>query len=158
MLRTARLFLVTCLTTCLVTVPWNDALASERGNSVAEAWQSQSAVDGSRNGDAQAALAGLANGTGNGTIWRAALGLVPSQSPSLMRAAQTVASTNEPKLLLGVIAGALVVGGVALLAYGMTSSCKGSHPTDNACDRSTVLGAVGLSGGTVMLVVWALSK
>lgn len=166
MLRTAHLLLVTRLTTCFITAPWNDALASERRNVTTEASQPRSSLAGSISGGVQVAREGVTNGlsavhdadSSNGEIWGAALGLVPSESRLLMRASQSVASTNESKLLLGVIAGALVVTGVAMLAYGTTSSCKGSHPTDSTCDRFTVLGAVGLSGGTVMLVVWALSK
>jgi hypothetical protein len=77
---------------------------------------------------------------------------------ALAAARQNVASTNEPKLLLGIISAALVVSGVGLLAYGTTSSCQRSNPTGNVCDRATVMGAIGLSSGTVMLVVWALSK
>jgi hypothetical protein len=84
---------------------------------------------------------------------------VPSQYAMQSRGRQSVATTNEPKLLLGIAAGALIVTGVALLAYGATASCKGSDgATTSSCDKKTVIGAMGLSGGTVMLVVWALSK
>ena len=156
MFRTDRLFLVTCLTTALMAAPWNEAFAGERETSTT----------------AQAPVAGLASsktsvtfGAGpstdatgtDGKIWNTALGLVPAEA-RLMRARQSVAQTNEPKLLLGVIAGAAIVAGVAMLAYGATSSCKSKHKTDNPCDRYTVTGAMALSGGVVTLVVWALSK
>jgi hypothetical protein len=71
---------------------------------------------------------------------------------------QNVASTNEPNFLIGVVAAGLVIGGVALLAYSTTQSCRKSHPTDNTCDRDKVLGALGISGGSLVLVMWALSK
>ena len=175
MFKTARVLAVTCLTTCLITVPWRDALASERANVAAPGPRSVAVVGDSIGGVAAAAaedggagreeealvlhrLTTLSMADRQGEIARTALELVPSDARLLMRARQNVASTNEPKLLLGVIAGALIVTGVALLAYGTTSSCKGNNPTDSTCDRNTVIGAVGLSGGTVMLVVWALSK
>jgi hypothetical protein len=60
---------------------------------------------------------------------------------------QSVASTNESKLLLGLIAGTAIVAGVTMVAYGKTPSCKGSFGNTTAtCDRIAVLGAVGLGG------------
>ena len=91
----------------------------------------------------------------NGKIWKSAMALVPSESRGVLK--QTVASTNESKLLLGSLAGAAIVAGVALVAYGATSSCKSAHGNPT-CDRNAVIGAMGLSGGTATLVVWALSK
>lgn len=147
MLRTARLLMVTCLTTCLIAVPWDDALAQAAPEGVTRVA-----------GEATLALGGLSTvsdaDAGDRSIRRAARALVPSQSPRFMRAAQTVASTNKPNLILGVVSAALVVGGVALLAYGTTDSCKRT----NTCDRSKVVGAVGAAGGSVILVVWALSR
>lgn len=143
MLSTARLLLVPWLTTCLITTAWNDVYASERGQAKREDVGSSAARDA---------------GDGDGTIWRAALELVPSQSPSLVRTRQTVASTNEPNFLVGIAAAAAVVGGVAMLAYGTTQSCQRNHPTGSTCDRTKVLGAVAMAGGSVTLIVWALSR
>lgn len=134
MFGTIRLFVVTCLTTALISLSCGDAFAGQRGTLPAPE-------------TTQAAL-------GSGRIWRSALALVPGESRVLK---QTVATTTESKLLLGSLAGAAIVAGVALAAYGATSSCKGAHGND-ACDRNTVLGSLALSGGAVTLVVWALSK
>lgn len=89
-----------------------------------------------------------------GPIWRSAMALVPGESRVLK---QAVASTTESKLLVGTLTGAAIVAGVALVAYGATSSCKGAHGA-SACDRNAVIGALSLSGGTVALVIWSLSK
>jgi hypothetical protein len=132
--RNIRVFVVTALTIALISLSCGDAFAGERDTVTSEPTTA-------------AAL-------GNGKIWRSALALVPSESRVLN---QTLARTNEPKLLLGSLAGAAVVAGVALLAYGATSSCKSGHGND-VCDRNAVLGAMALSGGTVTLVVWSLSK
>ncbi len=94
-------------------------------------------------------------GAPDGKIWSSALALVPRESRGVLK--QTVASTNESKLLLGSLAGAAVVAGVALAAYGATSSCKSAHG-NTACDRTTVLGAIGMSGGMATLLIWKLSK
>lgn len=159
MWRTARVLPVTCVITCLTAIPWNNALASERQDSTPSESRSQPLDDLTR-GDGQLAPEGATKGVREASLVLGGVFTVSDAERShlLTRTSQSVASTNEPKLLLGVIAGALIVTGVAMLAYGTTSSCKGSHPTDNTCDRNTVLGAIGLSGGTVMLVVWALSK
>jgi hypothetical protein len=90
----------------------------------------------------------------SGKIWRSAFGTTPGQSYQVSR--QAVASTNQHNFLLGATAAALVIGGVGLIAYSTTPSCKEGRPT--ACDRDKVLGAIGISGGTIMLVLWALSK
>ena len=159
MLRSVRACLVTCLTTALISAPWNDAFAGERETSTTDV-QAQSPVAGLTSSKTfvtfGAGTATEATGT-DGEIWNTALGLVPAEA-RLMRARQSVAQTNEPKLLLGVIAGGAIIAGVAMLAYGATSSCKSKHETDSPCDRYAVLGAMALSGGTVTLVVWALSK
>ncbi len=171
MLRATRLLLVTSLTTALITIPWNDAIAGERANGIREAAQSQ-APDASANDDAPAvpepvtsgapessvdlvrlpALSGTA--VRSETIWRTTFGALPGQSPRVLR--QAVASTNQHNFLLGATAAALVIGGVGLIAYSTTPSCKEGRPT--ACDRDKVLGAIGISGGTILLVLWALSK
>ena len=143
MFRIDRRLLVTCIVASLIGIPWHPAHASEPSP----------AGDGT-SGEAQVVPAAITEGQ----IWSTAYELVATESRLLTRASQSVATTNEPKLLLGVIAGALVVSGVAMLAYGNTSSCKANHPTDSFCDRSMVLGAVGLSSGVVMLTVWALSR
>jgi hypothetical protein len=73
--------------------------------------------------------------------------------------AQTVAVGNEPKLLLGAAAGAAVVFGVAMIAYGATSTCKGLHGENTGtCDKKVVIGALSLSAGATTFVVWALSR
>lgn len=171
MFRTVRALPVTCLITSLVTTPWTHAIAAEQ--QVFTPVPQAERIDGLAMTHDRAAE-GLTTSTPDGTlarlstwsepsgvdgsIWRTAAGSMSNQSHLLSRSRQSVATTNEPKLLLGAIAGTLIVAGVAMLAYGATSACKGSHPNDTTCDRNTVLGAVGLSGGTVMLVVWALSK
>lgn len=101
------------------------------------------------------AFAGEGDSVPTGTIWNSAVALLPGTSRGVMR--QTVASTNESKLLLGTLTGAAIVAGVALVAYGATSSCKGAHG-DSTCDRNAVIGAMAFSGGVATLVLWALSK
>jgi glucose uptake protein GlcU len=71
---------------------------------------------------------------------------------------QAVASTSQHNFILGTTATVLIVGGVALIAYSTTPSCKQNQPVNSRCDRDKVLGAIGIAGGTVMLVLWALSK
>ena len=135
MFRNTRVFVVTCLTTALISLSCGDAFAAEP-DTLPTADQPQVALT-------------------NGTIWKSAMALVPSESRGVLK--QTVASTNESKLLLGSMAGAAIVAGVALVAYGATSSCKSAHG-NSACDRNAVLGAMGLSGGVATLVLWSLSK
>ena len=136
MFRTIRVFVVTCLTTALISLSCGDAFAGER--------------DTLPTADRPQAVA-----LSNGKIWNSALALVPSESRGVLK--QTVASTNESKLLLGSLAGAAIVAGVALVAYGATSSCKSAHG-NSTCDRNAVFGALGLSGGVATLVLWSLSK
>jgi hypothetical protein len=128
-----RSLVVTCLTTALISLSCGDAFAGDRTTLPEPA--------------PAAAL-------GSGTIWSSALALVPSESRVMK---QTLARTNEPKLLLGSLAGAAIVAGVALVAYGATSSCKAGHG-NAACDRNAVLGAMSLSAGSVTLLMWSLSK
>ena len=135
MFRTIRVLVVTCLTAALISLSCGDAFAGER-DTLPTADQPQVA-------------------TSNGKIWNSALALVPSESRGVLK--QTVASTNESKLLLGSLAGAAIVAGVALVAYGATSSCKSAHG-NSTCDRNAVFGAIGLSGGVATLVLWSLSK
>lgn len=136
MFRTIRGFVVTCLTTALISLSCGDAFAAV-GETLPTADQPQAVA------------------LGSGKIWNSALALVPSESRGVLK--QTVASTNESKLLLGSVAGAAIVAGVALVAYGATSSCKSAHG-NSTCDRNAVFGAMGLSGGVATLVVWALSR
>lgn len=136
MFRNTRVFPVTCVIACLVTIPWTPAAASAPQDFRPETAETRPAPG----------------------IREAALAIGATQSLQ-SRSLQTVASSNEPKLLLGVVAGALIVTGVAMIAYGATATCKGSQgEATNTCDKKTVMGAMALSGGTVMLVVWALSK
>lgn len=150
MFRTARVFPVTCLIACLVVIPWTNALASERPDVTA--------------GQAQRAPEGIMNGIKNVSFDAPAPDAfkpVPSQFAMQSRGRVSVAETNEPKLLLGIAAGALVVAGVGLIAYGATSTCKGLHADaalTNSCDKKTLMGAMSLSGGLVTLVVWSLSR
>lgn len=136
MFRNTRVLVVTCLTTALISLTCGDAFAAGR-NTLPAADQTQAVA------------------LSSGKIWTSAMALVPSESSGVLK--QTVASTNESKLLLGSLAGAAIVAGVALAAYGATSSCKGAHGS-SACDRNAVIGAMGLSGGVATLVVWSLSK
>lgn len=133
MCRTVRVLLVTCLTAAFITIPWSRALASERGI-VPTTEQPQS--------------------PGDGQVWRSALALVPNESRMM---SQAVASTNESKLLVGLLAGTAMVAGIGMLAYGATSSCKGGNSTAT-CERIAMFGAVGLAGGAVTLVLWRLSR
>ena len=151
MFRTARVLQVTCVITCLVTVPLTNAFASERAAASTE--------------EAQPATAGIMNGIRSASFGAPATAAdftpVPSQFAMQSRGRVSVADTNEPKLLLGIAAGALVVAGVGLIAYGATSTCKGVHAdaaTTNGCDKKTLMGAMSLSGGLVTLVVWSLSR
>lgn len=130
MFRAARVPAVTCLVTCLVAVPWVNVRASERQDP----------------GVAQAQPHALSGGF-----------VVPSHYRLESRAPQSVATTNEPKLLLALTAGALIVAGATMLAYASTATCKG-RSTTNSCDKKAVVGAMGLAGGTAMLVMWTLSK
>lgn len=70
---------------------------------------------------------------------------------------QTVAQTNRPNVLIGIAAGAAIVAGVGLITYGASSTCKGKHGV-NSCGKRTLLGGMAVSGGTVTLVIWGLSR
>lgn len=142
MFNSARVLQVTCLIASLVTVPMTNAFASEP------------AADGIMNGIRSASFGAPATEHPNFTP-------VPTQFAMQSRGRVSVADTHEPKLLLGIAAGALVVAGVGLIAYGATSTCKGLHAdaaTTNSCDKKTLMGAMSLSGGLVTLVVWSLSR
>ena len=90
------------------------------------------------------------------SIWRAALEQVPAEA-RLMR--QVVASTNESKMLLGLGASGAVVGGLGMIAYGASSSCKGkAGNSTTTCERFAVAGTVVVGAGAMTLVLWALSR
>ena len=146
MFRTARRFVVACLIAAFTIVPWSRAFANER-ETVQTTQQTPSPVR----------LASLAQGRlGDATVWHSALALVPTES-RLMR--QSVATTNESKMLLGLVAGSAIVAGLAMVAYGATSSCKGSFGnTTRTCDRLMVMGAAGIGAGTTTLALWRLSR
>ena len=127
---------VTCLIVSLISIPWAQAFASDLPVTVTESGQSA----------AQAP-------TGITDSIRSA-----PQQYRLEARRQSVASTTEPNLLLGITAGALIVAGASLAAYGATSSCKGSHASSASCDKRTMIGTLALSGGATMLVLWALSR
>lgn len=178
MLRTARGLLVIGLTMSLTMVPWRDALASEQRSVTTDASPSQPVADGIRSGDAHVSPDGDIDGVGAAhavvleprstasdavgidgrNIWRSAERLVPTQARFLSRTTQSVAAKNAPNFLLGLMAAVIVVGGAALLEYGTTQACQNNHPTDNACDHDKVLGAIGISGGTLIFVTWALNR
>jgi hypothetical protein len=140
--RSVRVSLIACLTATLITIPWSGASAAEHENLPAPQ-PSQSLDDPSQSLD-------------DGQVWRSALALVPGEA-RLMR--QSVATTNESKLLLGLVAGSAVVAGLAMVAYGATSSCKGSFGNSTAgCDRLATAGAIAVAGGSITLVMWALSR
>jgi len=134
-LRTVRVLLVGCLTAAFIAIPWSRAFANER-EIVQTTQQTQS--------------------PGDAKVWSTALALVPTES-RLMR--QSVATTNESKLLLGLVAGSAIVAGLAMVAYGATSSCKGSFGnTTRTCDRLMVMGAAGVGAGATTLALWRLSR
>jgi hypothetical protein len=134
-LRGIRVSAATCLIAAFIAVPCSRVYAGEI-EKVPATQPSQSLSDGA--------------------VWRSAIALVPSEA-RLMR--QSVATTNESKLLLGIVAGSAVVGGLTMVAYGATSSCKGSFGNSTAgCDRITTLGAIALAGGATTLTLWALSR
>lgn len=146
MLRSGRLFPVTCVAACLVLGSWSKAFASD---------------DSARKTDVTRTR--IATGFRPVSVFgevpsELSLSLVPPLPPLAVQKRQSVATTNEPKLLLGIAAGALIVTGVAMITYGATSTCKGLHETTNSCDKKTVIGAMAVSGGAVMLVVWGLSR
>ena len=93
----------------------------------------------------------------DGPIRRAAQAVVPSEA-RLMR--QVVATTNESKVFLGVAAGAAIVTGIALLAYGSSSSCKGKpgNATTGPCERLAMVGSIATGGGAATLLLWSLSR
>jgi hypothetical protein len=76
------------------------------------------------------------------------------------RGGQSVATTTESKLLLGLATGGLIVGGITMMAYGASSSCKGKEAStgSSGCDRTAMLGAVTFSGGAAVALLWALSR
>ena len=153
MRRAIRRLVVTCVTACLVMLPWADARASQT--------ETDQANQADQAASASPVPAAAPRDVGKpllirDDLWGTPAGLPPGQSPQVLR--QAVASTSQHNFILGTTAAALIVGGVALIAYSTTDSCKQNQAVSSRCDRDKVLGAIGISGGTVMLVLWALSK
>ncbi len=133
---------VACVTACLVLAPWANAFARE----------------GASNGDGGALLQSLRQVRFDVPA-DMPFAAVPSTYALQQRGRQSVATTNESKMLLGIVAGSMMVAGMALMAYGATSTCKGSEGTSTSgCDKKAVIGAMSFSGGAAMLVLWALSR
>lgn len=127
-----RVLLVTILTVALTGLPSRAAFAAEP--------------------DAVPAPLAVAHGP----ILQSALAVAP-QEARLMR--QVVATTNESKMLIGLGSAAAVVGGLGMIAYGASSSCKGkAGNSTSTCERFAVVGAVAVAGGAMTLVLWALSR
>ncbi len=127
-----RLLLVTILTAALIGLPSRAAFAAEP--------------------DAAPAPHAVAHGP----LLRSALAVVP-QEAHLMR--QVVATTNESKMLISLGSATAVVGGLGMIAYGASSSCKGkAGNSTSTCERFAVAGAVAVAGGAMTLVLWALSR
>ena len=132
----ARTFVVACLTAAFITIPFNGAWAGEREVSV-PAVQSRPVADGK--------------------ILRSAMALAPAESRMMLR--QTVATTNESKLLVGIVAGSAIVAGLTMATYGATASCKGRFGSSTkSCDRLSTIGAITVGGGGTLLLLWALSR
>ena len=151
MFRTARVLQVTCVITCLVTVPLTNAFASERA--AATTAEALPATDGIMNGIRTASF--------GAPDMNADFTPVPTQFAMQSRGRVSVADTNESKLLLGIAAGAMVVAGLGLIAYGATSTCKGINgdPTaTHGCDKKTMMGALSLSGGLATFLIWSFSR
>jgi len=125
---------VTCAVVCLSLISWTPALAQKRQ----DVTPAPSHVPGIRETIRQMSFAERA-----------------PEEP----ARQSVARTNESKLLLGLATGGLIVGGLTMMAYGASSSCKGKQaPGTNGCDRTAIIGTVTFSSGTAIALLWALSR
>lgn len=149
MFRKVRPLCVACVTACLVMVPWTSAFAREGPDPALDA-AAAPAAPGLRESLRHVTFE---------TAEAAPFSPVPGRNALQPRGRQSVATTNESKLLIGIIAGSMIVGGVALMAYGATSTCKGSEGTStSACDKKTVIGALSFSGGAALLALWALSR
>lgn len=135
MVKSRPIAQVTCVVMCLSLVSWTPALAHERQNVT----PAPSPVPGGiRETIRQVSFAELA----------------PAEPVR-----QSVATTTESKLLLGLATGGLIVGGLTMMAYGASSSCKGKQaPGTNGCDRTAILGTVTFSSGTAIALLWALSR
>lgn len=131
MFTTARPLPLVCLIGCLVLTPWSRVLAAEAHGS--------------------APVPGIAQGVVPPPL---VIGALPALE---VQRRQTVAQTNRPNVLIGIAAGAAIVAGVGLITYGTSSTCKGRHGV-NSCGKRTMLGGMAVSGGTVTLVVWGLSR
>jgi hypothetical protein len=144
--RAVRQLLVACVSAGLIVLPCSSARASDVGADQAPAVPVETASkDTSKplviNRQSLFAKDDVMSGVASQRVMR-----------------QAVASTSQHNFILGATAAAMVVGGVALIAYSTTPSCKQDQAISSKCDRDKVLGAVGISGGAVMFVLWALSK
>lgn len=162
MCRKLRAFRVACVTACLITVPWTHAFGRERHDSAVEPAQAPPVAvleHQSTGPGTPGILKSLRNVTFEPHGASAPFSTLPGGSALQQRGRQSVATTTESKMLLGIVAGSMIVGGMALMAYGATSTCKGSEgASTSACDKKAVIGALSFSGGVAMLVLWALSR
>jgi hypothetical protein len=138
--RTARVGFTIVITVCLIAIPWRDAFASE-SESIAPA-------------------ASLGEPMVNLPTPRLVIPdtFIRAESRALEQATRPAASRSQSNFLIGVLAAGLILGGVALLSYGTTDSCRGGNLGSSSCDHDKVLGAVSISGGSLVLVYWALSR
>lgn len=129
-----RVLRVACVTACLVAGPWTNVFGQEL--------QPGALLNAVRN-----------------VSFGAPADAQPSRYARQERGGQSVATTTESKLLLGLVSGGLIVGGMTMMAYGASATCKGREGTSTTgCDRTAVIGAMSLSGGAAMLLLWALSR
>ena len=117
MFGTVRLFVVASLVICLVAVPWRAAAAAETGSE-----------------QQQPASGRLILPKDGVLLDRLAAAGDAKDAPRVLN--QAVASTSQHNFVLGATAAALVVGGVALIAYSTTPTCKQGQVSAPRCDRS----------------------
>lgn len=132
MFRHSKILQVTCVATCVSLAPWAHAFGGDH--------QTLAAPQPTRIRDAvrQVSFEAAAPQDGGG---------------------QSVATTTESKLLLGLATGALMVGGLSMMAYGSTATCKGKDgASTSGCDRTVLVGTLAFSSGAAMALLWALSR
>lgn len=166
MFRSARLVVVACLVASMAILPCRDALAQGIGDDGAPATAVSHVPSGLFETPVEAGRtsglsldrlrASAALSMSDQDVFGPPFGRLAGSSPRVLR--QTVGSTSRHNFILGAAAAGLVVGGVGLIAYSTTSSCKTKAGGLSHCDGDKVLGAVGISAGAMMLVLWALSK
>ncbi|MBI2189803.1 MAG: hypothetical protein HYU37_22205 [Acidobacteria bacterium] len=146
MFRDRPILPVTCVVLCLSLVPWTHAFAEQAQPITAAAQPSV----GIRESIRQMSFAAAAPAPGPPSRLRDGVE---------ERGRQSVATTTESKLLLGVATGALMVGGMTMMAYGASATCKGKQgESTSACDRTALIGTMSFSGGAAMALLWALSR